>query len=79
MLIFRDRLSNEKIRQSPLLPSSNASEERTAELETKPAVVPVFGLKFGETEICTCLPLKPLVNGNFIDLSCKHLRNFNSF
>ncbi len=53
LVLFRVRLSNEKIRQNAALPDLQSSEELKADLLTKPAVISVFtlfGLEFGETE-----------------------------
>ncbi len=41
-ILFRNQLSNEKIRQSAALPVLSTLGKFTAELLTKPAVVPAF-------------------------------------
>ncbi len=45
LILFRIWLSNEKIRQSAELPALQSSEELTADLLTKPAVVPAFTIR----------------------------------
>jgi hypothetical protein len=55
LTLFRVLLSNKKNPpKAPRYPASSASKERTADLETKPAVVPAFiqfRFGFGETEM----------------------------
>ncbi len=51
LILFRVRLSDEKIRQNAALLALESSEDLTAGITTKPAVVPaviLFGLEFEE-------------------------------
>jgi hypothetical protein len=71
--LFKVRLSNEKIRQSAALAALQGSKELTADLESKPAIVPAFipfGLEFREH---LYLPTSQAI-GYQKDLGVKHNR-----